>query len=99
MSQNLISSAKLRVGYGQIGNENIESYYPYLTPISQKQYYTLGASQTRINGSAPTALGNPDVKWETSTQSNIGLDLLFLDGKINATADYYIRQTDNILLS
>ena len=99
MSQNMISSAKLRVGYGQIGNENIESYYPYLTPISQKQYYTLGASQTRINGSAPTALGNPEVKWETSTQSNIGLDLLVLDGKISATADYYIRKTDDILLS
>ena len=99
MNVNFIKSAKVRMGYGEIGNENIESYYPYLTPISQKQYYTLGSGQSRINGAGPTALGNSDVKWETSTQSNFGIDLLFLDGKISTAADYYIRKTDDILLS
>ena len=99
MNQNVINNVKLRAGYGEIGNENIESYYPYLTPISQQQYYTLGSSQSRINGSGPTALGNPDVKWETSKQSNFGIDLMFLQGKLSTTADYYIRKTDDILLS
>lgn len=98
-NQHVISNVKLRAGYGEIGNENISSYYPYLTPIGQKQYYTLGSSQSRVNGSGPTALGNPDVKWESSKQTNFGLDLLFLDGKISATVDYYIKKTDNILLS
>jgi TonB-linked SusC/RagA family outer membrane protein len=94
-----LSSAKVRIGYGEIGNENIDSYYPFLTPISQQQYYTLGSNQARVNGSGPTTLGNPEVKWETSTQSNIGIDLSLLMGKLSATADYYIRRTDDILLS
>ncbi len=99
LEQNVISSAKVRVGYGQIGNERINSYYPYLTPISQQRYYTLGVNQDRINGAGTSSLGNPEVQWETSTQSNVGLDLMFLDGKLNTTIDYYIRKTDNILLS
>jgi len=99
MNINWLSSAKIRFGYGQLGNENISSYYPYLTPISQQQYYTLGTSQTRVNGSGPTALGNPDVKWETSDQSNIGIDLALIKNLLTVTADYYIRKTNNILLT
>lgn len=92
-------SLKIRIGYGEIGNERINSYYPYLTPIQQRQYYTLGANQVRLNGSAPSGIGNPDAKWETSTQFNVGADFLFLKGKLNLTADYYIRNTNDILLS
>ncbi|MDR2919001.1 MAG: TonB-dependent receptor [Tannerella sp.] len=94
-----LNSAKIRVGYGEIGNENINSYYPYLTPIQQRQYYTIGTSQIRVNGSSPSGIGNSDAKWETSSQFNVGVDLMFLQGKLNLTADYYIRKTDDILLS
>lgn len=97
--QDWLNSVKVRVGYGEIGNERIRSYYPYLTPISQRYYYTIGASQVRVNGSAPSGIGNPDAKWETSTQFNVGVDLMFLQGKLNFTADYYIRKTEDILLS
>jgi TonB-linked SusC/RagA family outer membrane protein len=97
--QDWLNSAKVRVGYGEIGNERITSYYPYLTPISQQQYYTIGSSQVRVNGSAPSGIGNPEAKWETSSQFNVGLDLMFLEGKLNLTADYYIRKTNDILLS
>jgi TonB-linked SusC/RagA family outer membrane protein len=94
-----LNSVKVRLGYGELGNENINSYYPYLTPIQQRQYYTLGGNQERTNGSGPSGIGNPEAQWETSTQSNVGLDLMFINGKLNFTADYYIRKTDNILLS
>lgn len=109
LDQSFLENVKIRAGYGEIGNERIESgeigneriesYYPYLTPIEQQQYYTIGVSQTRTNGAGTSALGNPDVQWETSTQSNIGLDLMFWDGKLSTTMDYYIRKTDNILLA
>lgn len=92
-------NAKLRVGYGEIGNENIYSYYPYLTPISQAYYYTLGKSQTRINGATPSGIGNSDAQWETSKQFNVGIDLGFFDNRLTSTIDFYIRKTDNILLS
>jgi hypothetical protein len=90
---------KIRAGYGEIGNENINSYYPYLTPIRQQQYYTLGESQIRVNGAGNASLGNPAVQWETAKQTNFGIDMMFLDGKLSSTVDYYIRKTDNILLS
>ena len=98
-NQNCINSVKIRAGYGEIGNENIYSYYPYLTPISQGQYYTIGSSQNRVNGAAPSAIGNVDAKWETSKQLNFGVDLAFLNSALTITADYYIRKTDDILLS
>jgi TonB-linked SusC/RagA family outer membrane protein len=91
-------NATIRVGYGLTGNENIRGYYPYLTPISQGQFYVLGKDEVRVNGSAP-GLGNPDVKWETVKQFNLGLDLSFLRGRLGLTADYYIKKTDDILLS
>ena len=96
---NWFNTVKVRASYGEIGNENIASYYPYITPIRQGQYYTLGSSQVRVNGSAPSGIGNPEVKWETSTQFNVGADLMFIGGKLNVTADYFIRKTDDILLS
>ncbi|MCI1816509.1 MAG: TonB-dependent receptor, partial [Prevotella sp.] len=91
-------NAKLRVGYGAIGNENISSYYPYLTPIAQGYYYTIGSSQTRVNGAVPSAIGNENTKWETTKQFDVGLDLGLFNSSLNFTADYYIRQTNDILL-
>lgn len=97
-NQNWLNTVKVRAGYGEIGNENISSYYPYLTPIAQQQYYTLGQSQDRINGAAPSAIGNSDAKWETSTQLNFGLDVSLFSNRLSITADYYIRKTNDILL-
>jgi TonB-linked SusC/RagA family outer membrane protein len=99
MDLSWLNGVKIRLGYGEIGNENINSYYPYLTPIAQQQYYTFGTSQNRINGSGLSGIGNSDAQWETSTQSNIGIDLMLFSGKLNVTADYYIRKTNDILLS
>jgi len=94
-----LSSAKLRFGYGQIGNENISGYYPYNTPISQRQYYTLGDPATLVNGALPSGIGNKEAKWETSTQMNYGLDLSLFQGKLSLVAEYFIRKSDDILLS
>lgn len=96
--QKWFNNVKIRLGYGTIGNENISSYYPYLTPISQQQYYTLGKVPERINGAAPSAIGNREVKWETSKQMNVGVDLGLFDNRLNITADYYVRKTNDILL-
>ena len=93
------STAKLRLGWGQIGNERIGSSYPYQTNIVQERYYNLGQDKHRVNGSTPSGLGNRDLQWETSEQSNIGIDLAFLNARLTASVDAYIRSTDNILLS
>jgi len=98
-NQKVISNMKLRLGWGQIGNERISSYYPYQTGISQNQYYIIGDDKTRVNGTLVSGLGNPDLQWETSEQANIGLDMGFLSERLTATVDAYIRKTDNILLN
>ncbi|MDR2497289.1 MAG: TonB-dependent receptor [Tannerellaceae bacterium] len=94
-----LTSLKVRAGYGELGNENIRSYYPYLTPIAQRHYYTTGAAQTRVNGAGLSGIGNAAAQWETSTQTNVGVDLALMDNRLNAVFDYFVRKTDNILLS
>ena len=93
-----VNDAKFRIGWGQIGNERMNSYYPYQTNLSQGQYYIIGDNPTRVNGAAPSGLGNASLMWETSEQFNVGLDLAMLNNRLTFTGDYFIRKTDNILL-
>lgn len=94
----LISNLKLRAGWGQIGNQNIGGSYPYATLISPGQSYTFGTSQTKINGNAALSGGNPDIKWETVTQTNIGLDIGLWEDRISLSADYYIKNTSDMIV-
>ncbi len=95
----LFSNLKVRASYGVTGNDRIgSSYYPYLATFSN--YGTsLGASPDFSGGIEPTSLSNNNLKWESNTQADIGIDMGFLDGKINATIDLYRKKTSDLLLS
>ena len=95
-----ISSLKLRLGWGQTGQQDIgiDRCYAY-----QAKYIQSSALATRIpwgNGYiytlAPNAY-NPDIKWETTETYNVGLDFGFLKGRINGTIDAYLRKTKDLL--
>ncbi|KWR57215.1 SusC/RagA family TonB-linked outer membrane protein [Bacteroides stercoris] len=95
-----ISSLKLRLGWGQTGQQDIgiDRCYAY-----QAKYTQSSALATRIpwgNGYiytlAPNAY-NPDIKWETTETYNVGLDFGFLKGRINGTIDAYLRKTKDLL--
>jgi len=92
----LISGLKVRASWGQLGNQDIGNYSNQ-TVVSTNSRYFFGADQL-----APAAvvnnLGNPNLRWEKTTQSNIGVDLSFLQNKIFFTADYWIKDTDGILV-
>ncbi len=96
---------KVRVSWGQVGNANI-SAYQYLAPIKNTNtHYFFGndltaASSVLANywGAYPSRLANEDVTWETSEQTNIGLDARFLDGRLNMNFDYYIKTTKDWLV-
>lgn len=92
-----INNMKLRVGYGQIGNQEI-GLHAYETSIIGNQNYVFGTNQEMANGSAPFSIGNPDLKWETTQQLSIGLDVFAFENKINLTADYYHKKTKDMLL-
>ena len=90
----IIEFLKLRVSYGQLGNQNIGDY-PSAALVSFDPTYNFGG--TIVNGAAQTTLGNEDIKWETTSQFDIGFNLEMLDGKLFAEFDYFNKNTFDIL--
>ena len=95
------SNLKLRAGWGQTGNQEIPSKITqafFTTSVSGSTSYPLYPSGTYPAGTTYVRLANPDIQWEVSTQTNIGLDFGFLDGALYGTVDYFHKVSDNILL-
>ena len=93
-SRRYLDDGKFRVSYGAIGNDRIG-------PYDAIQTYTFGSNYYNgVSGVGPnTTFGNNKLAWESVKQFNIGTDLLFLKGRINFTADYYNKTTENLLYS
>ncbi|HEY6504036.1 MAG TPA: TonB-dependent receptor [Chitinophagaceae bacterium] len=96
-----ISELKLRVGYGITGlNGTILGNTPWLVSVSSNSaYYPFGGVISNGPASSIQSFGNEELEWETTKQSNIGLDLGFLKNKITLSAEYYKRKTDNLILN
>ncbi|WP_343701477.1 TonB-dependent receptor [Chitinophaga sp.] len=96
-----IDMLKLRVSWGQLGNDAIGAYN-YMSTFrlgNAADNYVLGTGQDLVVGASMLRPGNPDLKWEASEQVNIGLDAAFFKGNVYLTADYYIKNTRNMLVS
>lgn len=89
-SRKALTDAKLRVSYGVTGNEAIGNYDAYMI-------YNPGNYYEGVSGIAPSRLGNPDLGWEQTAQTNVGLDLSFFDNRLTLTADWYDKQTTDLL--
>ncbi len=97
---NAITELKLRGSYGQLGNQNIGDYL-YQARINRNMPYHFGGTDGGYNvvtGGLQTSLVSQDIKWETSTMSNLGFDARLLDGRFDFTAEYYIKETTDILV-
>jgi TonB-linked SusC/RagA family outer membrane protein len=96
-----LESFKLRASWGQVGNQN-SSAFNYLAPITiSNTNYNFGPSNGAaglVPGAYPSRLSNPNLKWETSQQTDIGFDARFLGGKLTANFDWYNKQSKNWLL-
>ncbi len=101
-----ISDAKLRVSYGITGNNRV-SDFSYLSVLRQTGFTNGSANTTpgyyfngiHIPGSAPVEVGNTDLKWERTAQTDVGLDLGFLNNRIAISVDYYYKKTSDLLLN
>jgi TonB-dependent starch-binding outer membrane protein SusC len=91
-----ISFLKLRASWGQNGNDRIGNY-TFTTIVNAGQNYTFSPDEVITNGAVPLTAANPDLKWETVTQTNVGLDVELMDGRFNFTSDYYIKNTTDML--
>lgn len=89
-----IQYLKLRVSYGLTGNTNIGSYHS-LAALSTTSY---SFNNTKVTGYYLGSLPNGDLKWESTAQFDAGFDLGLFDGKISVTADYYEKNTSDLLL-
>jgi TonB-linked SusC/RagA family outer membrane protein len=94
-----INEMKLRASYGTVGNQNI-GQFKYLNTYGNdggNRQYTLGPGQSSVNAIYPNNFGTPDIRWEKSIQTNIGIDLGFLNDKFTLTTDYYIKKISDML--
>lgn len=86
-----LTDAKFRVSWGMTGNERVGNY----DAINR---YVIGAYYNGVLGVTQNSqIANKELSWEATEQTNIGLDLTFLDGRISFTADYYIKNTHDLL--
>ena len=92
-----ISALKLRASWGRTGNDKIGPY-PAVALVTTNLNTVLGPGETLVFGQSPISLANPEVRWEQTTQTDVGVDASLWEGRIEATVDYYHRYTDGILV-
>ncbi|RYD91059.1 MAG: SusC/RagA family TonB-linked outer membrane protein, partial [Sphingobacteriales bacterium] len=97
---------KLRASWGQVGNQDIADFQ-YASPINTSTgfsssnpaaHYTFGTSNINTPGAYPNRLSNPFVTWETSEQTNIGLDAKLAANRLDLVADFYVKTTKDWLV-
>lgn len=90
-----INMLKIRGGYGVVGNDNIGDF-AYLSTIGGGRNYTIGLTDMYTIGYSPNAPSNPDLRWEQTSQTNIGLEMTFMHN-FNLTFDWFNKITTGIL--
>src|SRR5690606_34214347 len=89
----VVNFLKVRGGYGVVGNDAIGSF-SYLATIGGGRNYTIGGQLQ--NGFSPNSPANPDLKWESTSQTNIGFEATVFDD-ISVTFDWFLKGTSDIL--
>ena len=101
-ARDVMNEFKLRAGWGVTGQQDIGSYFPYLPVYNQAiqgSYYPMVDAQGNITY-APTLYPGgykDDIKWEETTTYNVGVDMGFLNNRITASLDWYLRDTEDLL--
>jgi TonB-linked SusC/RagA family outer membrane protein len=96
-TRSVVDLLKLRISYGLLGNQDIGNY-PYAATINTGYGYYLGDGKELVDGVAQIALSNNDITWERSEQFNVGIDASLFSDKLTLTADYYIKNINDMLL-
>ena len=90
-----MSNFKVRFGWGVVGNDRITNYLS-MDLYTDNKY---GIGNNTVTVLTPKQLKNSDLKWEGSSTVNLGLDLGFFDNRLNLTADFFIKNTKDLLLA
>jgi TonB-linked SusC/RagA family outer membrane protein len=95
--EGFFSDLKLRASWGRLGNQQIGDF-PYVSSISLGGGNNYIFNDVIYTGAVQSVLANNDIRWETSETTNFGADIGFMQGKFTITADYFIKNTDDLLL-
>ncbi|HEV7348036.1 TonB-dependent receptor [Telluribacter sp.] len=98
-----LSLLKLRASYGLTGNAEITSVSPagvtFLNNFAARGLYSGGSGYAGVPGQSPSQIENPDLRWEQTAQTDIGLDFGFFGGRLSGEIDYYTKNTRDLLLN
>ncbi|MDR0939991.1 MAG: TonB-dependent receptor [Mediterranea sp.] len=93
--QHVFDNLKIRAGWGRVGNQSI-SNSAYLTLMGTADA-VFGVDQNRVTGTTISSVGNAKLKWETVEDINFGLDLSFLQSRLDVTFDFYQKKSKDML--
>jgi TonB-linked SusC/RagA family outer membrane protein len=96
MNGNVFDNMKFRASYGSIGSHGIN---PYATKSLIGGTFRYGFNDVRVGTYKPNGIANKDLKWETTTQLDIGLDMGLIGHRLSITLDYYHKKTTDLLLN
>ena len=91
-----ISALKLRLSYGVTGNQEIGDYISL--PVYVNDIYSLGRDPSPVTAIFPVQVANPDIKWEQTATTDMGLDIGLWNNRVEISTDYYNKKTSNLLL-
>ena len=99
----IFSNLKFRGSWGQLGNQTTQtgstiSYWPYLEEIAQNFTLSYSYGGTLQPGAAVTAMVDPNITWETTTTTTVGIDIGLMNNRLNIEADYFHKVTTDILV-
>jgi TonB-linked SusC/RagA family outer membrane protein len=100
-SNDFMTHLKLRASWGQNGSTASLGGYRWNVSVGSTGHIAIGNNNDfyYVNGYAPSATGNEQLKWETSEQTNIGIDARFLNNRLSLTADYFNKETKDLIVS
>lgn len=97
----ILSDLKIRYSWGQNGNANIPALYPaystYIFNTGNGAYDISGTNSSTTSGITLASTGNPELRWETTSQHNIGADFRLFRGSLGLSFDYFIKKTEDML--
>ena len=96
-----IDDLKIRGGWGQTGNQSGLGDYSYLASynINRIQWFGEGYDSNAVPTRSQSTLSNPELTWETTSQTDIGIDLTVLNNRLTFSADYYYKKTTDMLMT
>ena len=98
-TRSYLSSLKLRGSWGKNGSIAPLSGYLYATDMTSYGSYSFNGLPSYTVGARPSSMGNKELSWETSTQTNVGIDTRWFNGRLSFNMDWYIKKTDGLLLN